>query len=324
MTIITGAAGFIGSALLWYFNTRNEKNIIACDNFGCDNRWLNLRGASFLDFLPIEKLLSFISRHKRKIKTIVHLGACSDTTETDMDFLFKNNVHFSQTLYLQAVKWNINFIYASSAATYGDGKFGYDDNKKNLLLLKPLNKYGFSKQLFDQWIIGQKIKPVKFIGLKFFNVFGPHEYHKGKMASVLFQAHNQFLENGYIRLFKSHKKGIKNGDQKRDFIYIKDVVKMIYFFWEKKPKSGIYNIGSGQPNSFTDLINFYFHALRKVPKIKFINTPKEIRDSYQYFTCASIGKLKTIGYCEPCMSLDKAVEDYVENYLTSDNLYLNK
>ena len=329
MILITGGAGFIGSALVWQLNCENKQDILICDRFRTNDKWKNLQHLKFSDFVTPENLFALIEKNKFPLTDIIHLGACSNTVEKDMDFLYENNVKFSQKLWSLSLEQKAKFIYASSAATYGDGSNGFDDQEDKIKKLRPLNKYGYSKQLFDEWVLKQNNKPSLWVGLKFFNVFGPNEYHKGSMASVLFHSVSQIKKYGFAKLFKSEKIEYLDGEQLRDFFYVKDVTKVISFLMRKKPASGIYNLGSGQANTFKNIITYAFQALNKKVKIEYIPMPDHIRDKYQYYTQAKMNKLlgfipQTSGdhYDQKFYSLKDAVSDYIEEYLTKDDPYL--
>lgn len=325
MILVTGATGFIGSVIVNHLNQLGKQDILICDHFGDGDKWKNLRGLKFAEFVSVEKLFDHPIWKKAKgqgLKAIYHMGACSDTTELNMDFLYENNTVFTNKLLSLATTKDIPIVYASSAATYGAGDEGYVDDHKLIPTLKPLNKYGWSKQLSDEWILNQKKKPKVWFGVKFFNVFGPQEYHKGKMASVVYQGFNQITDKGEIKLFKSHKEGYKDGQQLRDFVYVKDVVRAMIELIEagkKKPSiSGIYNLGTGKARSFYDLAAATFSAMDKKPNITFIDMPVELRNQYQYFTQADMNKLKKALPKFKFMELEAAVDDYVRNHLRRD------
>jgi ADP-L-glycero-D-manno-heptose 6-epimerase len=320
MILVTGAAGFIGSVIVKELNARGVFDLLLCDHFESGDKWKNLRNSKFDSFVPIEDLFNHpIWKKERAIQAIFHMGACSDTTELDMDFLYKNNTQFTNQLLALAAAKNIPIIYASSAATYGAGEQGYSDEHKSIFKLKPLNKYGYSKQLSDEWILKQKKKPKVWFGVKFFNVFGPNEYHKGKMSSVVYQSFNQINDVGFVKLFKSHREDYKDGEQLRDFVYVKDVVRAMIELLDagkKKPSlSGIYNLGTGEARSFHDLVKATFRAMDKEPNIQFIDMPTELRAQYQYFTQAQMGKLKLALPKFKFMRLEDAIEDYVRHHL---------
>lgn len=323
MILVTGAAGFIGSVIVKELNLRGQEDLLLCDHFESGEKWRNLRDLKYSLFVQVEDLFQHeIWKKAGSLSAIYHMGACSDTTEQNMDFLYKNNTEFTNKLLSLAADKNIPIIYASSAATYGAGEQGYFDDHQGIKKLKPLNKYGYSKQLSDEWILKQKKKPKVWFGVKFFNVFGPHEYHKSKMSSVVFQSFNQIKEKGEVKLFKSHHADYKHGEQLRDFVYVKDVVKVMIDLiaaGTKKPNlSGIYNLGTGEARSFHDLVKSTFKAMGQKPKIVFIDMPLELRDQYQYFTQAEMAKLKRALPKFKFMKLEDAVADYVGNYLMKE------
>jgi ADP-L-glycero-D-manno-heptose 6-epimerase len=328
MILVTGAAGFIGSVIVKQLNDDGIEDIIICDQFESADKWKNLRGLKFDSFVQIEDLFQHpIWKKQNALKAIYHMGACSDTTQLDMDYLYKNNTEYTNRLLSLAAQKNIPIVYASSAATYGAGELGYSDDHKGVAKLKPLNKYGYSKQLSDEWILKQKKKPKIWFGVKFFNVFGPNEYHKGKMSSVVFQSFNQIKDVGEVKLFKSHRSDFKDGEQLRDFVYVKDVVRAMIKLIEagkKKPSlSGIYNLGTGQARSFHDLVKATFTSMDLKPKIKFIDMPTELRNQYQYFTQADMTKLKKALPGFKFMRLEDAVNDYVRHHLSKPDPFLS-
>lgn len=329
MILVTGAAGFIGSVIVKQLNDKGIENLLLCDHFESGEKWKNLRGLKYDSFVQVEDLFNHpIWKKQGGLKAIYHMGACSDTTELNMDFLYKNNTEFTNKLLTLAATKNIPIVYASSAATYGAGEQGYSDNHKGIPALKPLNKYGYSKQLSDEWILKQTKKPKVWFGVKFFNVFGPNEYHKGKMSSVVFQSFNQIKDVGEVKLFKSHRPDFKDGEQLRDFVYVKDVVRAMIELIDagkKKPSiSGIYNLGTGEARSFHDLVKATYAAMDVAPKIKFIDMPVELRNQYQYFTQADMSKLKKALPKFKFMKLEDAVSDYVKNHLAQPDAYLSK
>ena len=323
MIIITGAAGFIGSALVWRLNQLGKNNIIIVDELGKDEKWKNLVGLDYEDFINkdlfIEKLESGLNF---KVDAIIHMGANSSTTEKDADHLLNNNFEYTKKLAAYSIDNNIRFIYASSAATYGDGNLGFDDEDNMSLKLRPLNMYGYSKNLFDIWALKKNILG-KIVGIKYFNVFGPNEYHKGDMRSVVHKAFEQISDTGKVKLFKSRNKSYKDGEQKRDFIYIKDAVDMTLFFMDHKNKNGLYNVGSGKARTWNDLVTALFNALSKPVNIEYIDLPEHLADKYQYFTEAPLDKIKKAGYTQTISSLEEGVTDYAKNYLIS-NKYLER
>jgi len=319
MIVVTGGAGFIGSAYVWYLNKMGYDNIIIVDRLSTSDKWKNLRNKKFEDYIHKDDFIKLLKENKLpKIEYIIHMGACSSTTEFNADYMMKNNYEYSKELAKYSVKNRIRFIYASSGATYGAGEFGFSDADEITLKLKPLNIYGFSKHLFDLWILKHNLNR-KVVGLKFFNVFGPNEYHKQDMMSVVCKAFSQIKNTGKLKLFKSHKDGIEDGEQKRDFVYIKDVIRVIHFFFENKDKNGIYNVGSGKARSFNDLARAVFNAMEKPFNVEYIPMPVEIQDKYQYWTEADLTKLRKIGYKEEFTELEDAVSDYVKNFLMKND-----
>jgi len=321
MIVVTGAAGFIGSCLVRKFNKIGVTELILVDDFSNENKNRNLAFKTFNKKIDRTEFFDWLGLHFKKIKMIYHLGARTDTTEFNMDILNTLNLEYSKKIWQACAKYYIPLVYASSAATYGGGELGYEDNHEIIPALKPLNPYGISKNEFDKWLLQQDKKPPFWAGLKFFNVYGPNEYHKGRMASVIFHSFRQINEKGYINLFRSHNPAYEDGKQLRDFIYVKDVVKVCLFFLKHKKHSAIYNLGTGQARSFLDLAQATFNAMGMKPDIRFIDTPLDIRDKYQYFTEAKMQKLNNIGYYKPFYSLESGVEDYVVKYLAGNNYY---
>ena len=316
MIVVTGGAGFIGSAIIWRLNELGENKIIVVDELGTDEKWKNLVPLNFDDFVHKDDFISMIIDRDVpfKIDSIIHMGANSSTTEKDADHLFSNNYLYTQELAKYCMEKSIRFIYASSAATYGDGSLGFDDDDTKLGTLRPLNMYGYSKQLFDLWAKKNGAFDI-IVGLKYFNVFGPNEYHKGDMRSVVHKAFEQIRDSGKVRLFKSLDPRYKDGEQLRDFIYIKDAVEMTLFFLDKPKTSGLFNIGTGTAGTWNDLVSAIFKSLNKRINIEYIDLPEHLRDKYQYFTEANIVKLKKAGFNVPVTSLEDGVADYVKNYL---------
>jgi len=326
MIIVTGGSGFIGSALIWRLNQLGKENIIIVDEFGENEKWQNLIPLKFADVFDKEDFGHMIQSDFLKnfeIDTIFHLGACSSTTEKNFDYLLRNNYEYSKFLCEKALENNIRFIYASSAATYGDGSQGYEDDESKLHTLRPLNAYGYSKHMFDLWAKKSRVLD-KIVGLKYFNVFGPNEYHKGEMRSVVNKCYQQVKESKKALLFKSSNKKYKDGEQSRDFLYVKDAVDMTLYFMENKIVSGIYNIGTGESNSFNDLIKPIFNALDMKENIEYFEMPEILKEKYQYYTKADIGKLRSVGFKKDITPVKEAVEDYVSNYLNTENPYLDK
>jgi ADP-L-glycero-D-manno-heptose 6-epimerase len=332
MIIVTGAAGMIGSAMVWKLNEMGRNDIIVVDKLRTEEKWLNLRKRDYADWVDRDELFNWLANpaNAEKITGVVHMGACSATTERDGDFLMENNYGYSKKLWDFCAARKIPYVYASSAATYGAGELGYNDDvtPEELKKLQPLNKYGYSKKIFDDWAFKQSIAPKQWCGLKFFNVYGPQEYHKGRMASMVFHTFNQYRDNGGVKLFKSHKEGFKDGEQLRDFVYLKDVVDVMYFLLTEKVESGVYNIGTGEARSFLDLSMATMRAASNNPELKvedvveFIPMPEDLRGRYQYFTQASMEKLKRAGYTKKFTSLEEGVKDYVQNYLAKEDSYL--
>jgi len=323
MIIITGGAGFIGSAMLWELNRRGEENIIIIDDLGSTTteKWRNLSGLHFADVIPIHLFPDLLEKDAFEgVSAIIHMGANSSTTETDADHLLTNNFVYSKKIASFCMKHDVRLVYASSAATYGDGSNGYSDDIQQLDRLRPLNMYGYSKQLFDRWAIKNGILD-KAAGLKFFNVYGPNEYHKGDMSSVVYKAFHQIQEKGSVKLFQSHRPDYKNGEQLRDFISVKDCTRIMMWLLENAV-AGIFNVGSGEARSFKDLATATFSALGKQPLIDYVPMPETLRDKYQYYTCADITKLRQAGFSEPLTSIEDGIRDYVQHYLSTERPYL--
>ncbi len=315
MIIVTGAAGFIGSCLIAKLNELNFNYIIAVDDFSNEEKNKNLIGKKIKERVERNDFFQWLDQNNREVEFLFHIGARTDTTEFNKEIFDTLNVNYSKHVWEACVKYQIPLVYASSAATYGLGELGYDDNESEIHLLKPLNPYGDSKNDFDNWALKQEEKPFFWAGLKFFNVYGPNEYHKSRMASVIWHAYRQILTNGSLKLFKSHKPEYQDGEQIRDFIYVKDLVDVCIFLMEHRKNSGIYNLGTGKARSFNDLGKSTFTALDKPVQINYIDTPLDIRDKYQYFTEANMKKLIDIGYTKPFYTLEEGVKDYVQNYL---------
>ncbi|MBQ9313322.1 MAG: ADP-glyceromanno-heptose 6-epimerase [Bacteroidales bacterium] len=315
MKIITGAAGFIGSCMLSKLNKEGIDDIIVVDDFSVKEKENNHKNKRFIEKIDRGDFISWFKENASKVEVVFHLGARSSTTGKDWETYLNLNLNYSKSLWNICSENAIPFIYASSAATYGAGENGYDDDLSIIKSLKPLNLYGKSKQEFDIWQLEQEKRPPFWAGLKFFNVYGPNEYHKGRMASVILHSFEQINEKGRVGLFKSYKEGVKDGEQLRDFVYVKDLIDVMFFLWNEKPQSDIYNIGTGNARSFLDLVKNTFLSMNLEPKIDFIPMPEDIKDKYQYFTQAKMDKLRKAGYNKPFYSLEDGVKDYVTNYL---------
>ena len=323
MIIVTGGAGFIGSAIIAALNKRHISDILVVDELGTDQKWKNLRNLSFTDYVEKDDFLDLVINDKLNdsLDAVFHLGACSDTTETNASYLIKNNYEYSKLLAQWATADNIRFIYASSAATYGDGSIGFSDDQEKINILKPLNMYGYSKHLFDLWAHKAGLSE-NIAGLKYFNVFGPNEYHKAAMRSFVVKAFEQIKATGKVRLFKSYKPDYADGEQLRDFIYVKDAVEMTLFFYDNRQIGGLFNIGTGKARSWNDLVKAVFAATDNKPNIEYIEMPESLRGQYQYFTEADMTSLRKAGYDKKTSTLEDAIKDYVQNYLQK-NRYLN-
>jgi ADP-L-glycero-D-manno-heptose 6-epimerase len=316
MIIVTGGSGFIGSAIVAALNAKGVKDILIVDILGKDEKWKNLRNLAYTDYLEAENFHEIISAGKffLPVEAFFHLGACSSTTELDASYLVKNNFEYSKSVAQFAIEKKARFIYASSAATYGDGSKGFCDDEAMLSQLQPLNMYGFSKQMFDLWAQNNGMAK-KIVGLKYFNVYGPNEYHKADMRSFVVKGFEQIKQTGKVKLFKSYNSQYKDGCQMRDFLYVKDAVDMTLFFLENKKANGVFNVGSGRARTWLDLANALFAAMNLQTSIEFTDMPDVLRDKYQYFTQADIGKIRGAGYKKETTSLEDAVRDYVVNYL---------
>lgn len=321
--VLTGAAGFIGSYLLGFLNKQGYKNIIIADEFDEEDKWFNFDSKEFMAKVEREELFDWLEENKPAVSFVFHLGARTDTTEFDYSVHEKLNVAYSKNIWNYCVTNNIPLVYASSAATYGSGELGYNDDHELVENLHPLNPYGVSKNEFDKWALrqAQDKQPPFWAGLKFFNVYGPNEYHKGRMASVIFHSFNQVRKTGKVKLFKSHRPDFKDGQQLRDFIYVEDVAKVCQWLMNNAAPSGLYNVGTGKARSFEDLAKATFAAMGKEPVIEYIDMPEDIRDKYQYFTEANMSKLQKAGYTDKFCSLEEGVADYVRNYLLPGSYY---
>ena len=321
MIVVTGAAGFIASVLVGALNDEGESDLLLVDKFEREDKMKNLANKDYLQFMDRDLFISWFSENAKEVEFVFHLGARTDTTEFDKSIFDKLNLNYSKSIWTICTEHNIPLVYASSAATYGDGSLGYNDSHSIVEQLKPLNPYGESKNNFDKWVLKQDKTPPSWYGLKFFNVYGPNEFHKGRMASVIFHSYNQIKKTGGMKLFRSHRPDFKDGEQLRDFVYVKDVVEVMLFFFEFDAESGLYNLGTGKARSFLDLTKATFKAMGIKENISFIDTPEDIRDKYQYFTEANMQKLLDQGYAVPFYDLEAGVEDYVKQFLMKEDYY---
>jgi len=321
MIIVTGAAGFIGSCLISTLNKLNFNYIVAVDDFTNSEKNKNLIGKKILHKIDRKDFFTWLDGNYQEIEFCFHIGARTDTTEFKKEIFDELNVNYSKEIWNRCVNYQIPLVYASSAATYGLGEQGYEDNEAAISQLKPLNPYGDSKNNFDIWALNQEKKPFFWAGLKFFNVYGPNEYHKSRMASVIFHAFNQIKKSGAMKLFRSHHPDFKDGEQARDFIYVKDLIDVCIFLMNHRKNSGIYNLGSGKARTFNDLVKATFQAMHITPNIAYIDTPEDIRNTYQYFTEAKMNKLRSIGYSKAFTTLEDGVKDYVQHYLEDTNYF---
>lgn len=320
MIIITGAAGFIGSCLLRHLNKQTSKDLIIVDQFDREDKSKNLTNSTYLQKIERADFIQWFQENPTGIDLVLHLGARTDTTEKEVAIFDQLNLNYSKSIAKICTQHQIPLIYASSAATYGLGEEGYDDQTRPGALT-PLNPYGDSKNDFDNWLMNQEKQPPFWAGLKFFNVYGPNEYHKGRMASVIFHTFHQIQKTNSMKLFRSHRPNFKDGEQSRDFIYIKDLLSIIDFLMNHSVASGLYNVGTGRARTFYDLAKNTFLAMGKTPDISFIDTPEDIRGNYQYFTEANMSKLRSAGYQKSFYTLEEGIQDYVENYLMKDTYY---
>lgn len=314
MIIVTGGAGFIGSCIVRTLNDMGIDDIIIVDHICETDKWMNMRNKNYTEYINRDEFLDRLPEFNGKVSHVIHMGACSATTERDFDFLYKNNYEYTKTLWKFCTENQISFIYASSAATYGDGSQGFND-EDDIHNLRPLNGYGYSKQLFDIWAEKQVLTPKQHVGFKFFNVYGPNEYFKGSMASVIFHSFNKISATGEMGLFKSYKDGYEDGKQLRDFVYVKDICKVIKFMIEHQEINGLYNLGTGKCRTFYDLAAATFKAMGLEPNIKFVDMPESLRPKYQYYTQATMDKLRKAGYMDEFYTLEAGARDYVQNYL---------
>lgn len=321
MIIVTGAAGFIGSCMVARLNENGYKDLVLVDDFSRKEKARNLENKTYSALVNRDMFFEWLEQNHRMVQFIIHLGARTDTTEFDMSVFDRLNLNYTKRMWEACVTYGLPLVYASSAATYGAGELGYEDRHDIVEQLQPLNPYGISKNEFDKWALKQEKKPWFWAGLKFFNVYGPNEYHKGRMASVIFHTFNQIGATGAMRLFRSHRPDFKDGEQLRDFVYVKDVTSVILFLMTHRDHSGLYNVGTGKARTFLDLASDTFRAMGREPQISFIDTPADIRDKYQYFTEARMDKLRSIGYDVPFHTLEEGVTDYVQQYLIPDRCW---
>ena len=321
MIVVTGAAGFIGSCMVSKLNQENFKDIIVVDDFSSAAKNRNLEGKIFTSKVHRDDFFDWLKENEKEVQFIFHIGARTDTSEFDVDLFNKLNLNYTKNMWNACVDYGIPLLYASSAATYGLGEHGYEDSHEIVDQLVPLNPYGDSKNDFDKWALAQDRQPYFWAGMKFFNVYGPNEFHKSRMASVVYHTFNQVGKTGAMKLFRSHNPDFKDGMQLRDFVYVKDVVEVLYFFLQHRKDSGLYNLGTGKARAFLDLAKATFNGMGVKDAISFVDTPVDIRDKYQYFTQANMHKLKSIGYTNPFHSLEDGVADYVENYLLKNRYY---
>lgn len=321
MIVVTGAAGFIGSCMVRQLNDAGHLNLIVVDEFSHAEKNRNLDDKNYIEKIAREDFPAWLEKMHTQVEVVFHLGARTDTTEQDTAIFDELNLNYSKDIWNICTKYQVPLLYASSAATYGLGELGYNDNHNIVNDLKPLNPYGVSKNDFDKWVLQQTTTPPQWAGFKFFNVYGPNEYHKGRMASVIFHTARQIKASGSMKLFKSHRPDYKDGEQKRDFIYVKDVINVLYWVWQNRPQNAIYNLGTGQARTFLDLATNTFKSMGLTPNISFIDTPEDIRDTYQYFTEANMDKLRAAGYDASFYTLEAGIEDYVKKYLYQELIW---
>jgi len=323
MIVITGAAGFIGSYLTGFLNEEGYKDLVLVDDFSSEKKQPNWESKAYSQKIDRDNFISWLHDNQRLVQFIFHIGARTDTAENDEELFEKLNINYTKEIWQACCSYGIPLVYASSAATYGDGSLGYSDDHQWPGKLEPLNAYGRSKNEFDKWALQQTEKPRFWAGLKFFNVYGPNEFHKGRMASVIYHAYHQYKNNGEVKLFRSHRDDVADGEQKRDFIYVHDVAKICFWLMHhRKPENnGLYNVGTGQAETFLELVRGLFDALNVEENIRFIDTPADIRENYQYYTCADTNKLKKAGYDRRFTLLREGVKDYVQHFLEAGKYY---
>ena len=321
MIVVTGAAGFIGSYILGKLNREGFKDIVLVDKYDDPLKFDNYQTKTYSQIIDRDNFFDWLADNEQFVQIIIHLGARTDTVGQEPEIYQQLNLEYSQKIWNACIQYGLPLVYASSASTYGDGSLGFDDDESRISELQPLNLYAQSKHDFDCWALKQKEQPHFWAGLKFFNVFGPNEYHKSRMASVIMQAYNTISQTGQMNLFRSHHPVIKDGEQARDFIYVEDVAKVIMFFMNNRKNSGIYNVGTGEARSYLSLTKAVFKSMELKENIGFIDTPEDLRGKYQYYTCANISKLRSVGYSEPFFSLESGIDDYVKNFLSSGVCY---
>jgi len=321
MIVVTGAAGFIASNMVAKLNEQGRHDLVVVDEFSTREKNRNLQSKSYHQKVHRDDFIQWFKEHGQEVDQVIHLGARTDTTEFDKDIFNRLNLNYSKDIWKLCVGFNIPLVYASSAATYGGGELGYRDDHELVHDLRPLNPYGESKNEFDKWVLQQDLEPPFWAGIKFFNVYGPNEYHKGRMASVVYHAFHQIIRTGKMKLFRSHRQDYEHGEQLRDFIYVKDVADVLHFFMRRQPTSGLYNLGTGQARTFNDLVKSTFLAMDREPRIEYIDTPEDIRERYQYFTEAAMDKLRAAGYEKPFSTLEEGIADYVGNYLIAQKYH---
>lgn len=321
MIVVTGAAGFIGSYVVGKLNREGFKDIVLVDKYDDPLKFQNYQTKEYTEMIDRDQFFDWLDGNEKFVQMIIHMGARTDTVGQEPEIYQQLNLEYSQKIWKACIQYGLPLVYASSASTYGDGQFGFSDDHSIIPELCPLNLYAQSKHDFDRWALEQTEHPYFWAGLKFFNVFGPNEYHKNRMASVIFQAYNTILETNKMNLFRSHHPDFKDGEQARDFIYVEDVAKVILFFMNHRKDSGIYNVGTGVARTYLSLTKAVFNSMKVAENIGFIDTPEDLQGKYQYFTCANIQKLRSIGFSEPFYSLEDGIGDYVSNYLISGNRY---
>lgn len=321
MIVVTGAAGFIGSYVVGKLNREGFKDIVLVDKYDDPLKFQNYQTKEYTEMIDRDQFFDWLDGNEKFVQMIIHMGARTDTVGQEPEIYQQLNLEYSQKIWKACIQYGLPLVYASSASTYGDGQFGFSDEHSIIPELRPLNLYAQSKHDFDRWALEQTEQPYFWAGLKFFNVFGPNEYHKNRMASVIFQAYNTILETNKMNLFRSHHPDFKDGEQARDFIYVEDVAKVILFFMNHRKDSGIYNVGTGVARTYLSLTKAVFNSMRVAENVGYMDTPEDLQGKYQYFTCANIQKLRSIGYSEPFYSLEDGIGDYVSNYLIQGNRY---